>query len=99
MNLSGGGKLIENRVWINGTIRRWIVNKYVSNLNPDGTQALDDNTLKNYSGKIVAQVTTNNKVPPATSGTTRSAAIVVTAPTVSPTSPRSTRSTRCRRRS
>jgi hypothetical protein len=62
MNLSGGGKLIENRVWINGTIRRWIVNKYVSNLNPDGTQALDDNTLKNYSGKIVAQVTTNNKV-------------------------------------
>ncbi len=62
MNLSGGGKLIENRVWINGTIRRWIVNKYVSNLNPDGTQALDDNTLKNYSGKIVAQLTTNNKV-------------------------------------
>ena len=62
MNLSGGGKLIENRVWINGTIRRWIVNKYVSNLNPDGSQAIDDNTLKNYSGKIVAQVTTNNKV-------------------------------------
>ena len=61
-NLSGGGKLIENRVWVNGTIRRWIVNKYVSNLNPDGTQAIDDNTLKNYSGKIVAQVTTNNKV-------------------------------------
>jgi hypothetical protein len=61
-NLSGGGKLIENRVWVNGTIRRWIVNKLVSNLNPDGTQALDDNTLKNYSGKIVAQVTTNNKV-------------------------------------
>src|SRR5918993_419063 len=61
-NFSGGGKLIENRVWVNGTIRRWIVNKLVSNLNPDGTQALDDNTLKNYSGKIVAQVTTNNKV-------------------------------------
>ena len=61
-NLSGGGKLIENRVWVNGTIRRWIVNKLVSNLNPDGTQALDDNTLKNYSGKIVAQLTTNNKL-------------------------------------
>ena len=61
-NLSGGGKLVENRVWVNGTIRRWIVNKLVSNLNPDGTQALDDNTLKNYSGKIVAQLTTNNKI-------------------------------------
>jgi hypothetical protein len=62
MNLSGGGAIVQNRVWVNGTVRRWIVNKLVSNLNPDGTQALDDNTLKNYSGKVVAQVTTNNKV-------------------------------------
>jgi hypothetical protein len=61
-NLSGGGAVVQNRVWVNGTIRRWIVNKLVSNLNPDGTQALDDNTLKNYSGKVVAQLTTNNKV-------------------------------------
>ena len=62
MNLSGGGAIVQNRVWVNGTVRRWIVNKLVSNLNPDGTQALDDNTLKNYSGKVVAQLTTNNKV-------------------------------------
>ena len=62
MNLSGGGAILQNRVWVNGTVRRWIVNKLVSNLNPDGTQALDDNTLKNYSGKVVAQVTTNNKL-------------------------------------
>lgn len=62
MNLSGGGAIVQNRVWVNGTVRRWVVNKFVSNLNPDGTQAIDDNTLKNYSGKVVAQLTTNNKI-------------------------------------
>ena len=60
-NLSGGGALVQNRVWVNGTIRRWIVNKLVNAKNADGSQALDDNTLKNYSGKIVSQLTTNNK--------------------------------------
>ena len=54
-NLSGGGALVQNRVWVNGTIRRWIVNKLVNARNADGSQALDDNTLKNYSGKVVAQ--------------------------------------------
>jgi hypothetical protein len=61
-NLSGGGALVQNRVWVNGTIRRWIVNKLVNARNADGSQALDDNTLKNYSGKLVAQLTTNNKI-------------------------------------
>src|SRR5687768_8292309 len=60
-NLSGGGALVQNRVWVNGTIRRWIVNKLVNARNADGSQALDDNTLKNYSGKVVSQLTTNNK--------------------------------------
>ena len=57
-NLNGGGAIIQNRMWVNGTVRRWIVNKLVSAKNPDGSQALDDNTLKNYSGKIVTQITT-----------------------------------------
>jgi hypothetical protein len=59
--LSGGGALVQNRVWVNGTIRRWIVNKLVNARNADGSQALDDNDLKNYSGKLVTQLTTNNK--------------------------------------
>jgi hypothetical protein len=62
LNISGGGALKQNKVWVNGTYRKWVVNKLVNALNPDGTQALDDNDLKNYSGKIVAQVTTNNKL-------------------------------------
>ena len=27
VNLSGGGALVQNRLWVNGTIRRWVVNK------------------------------------------------------------------------
>src|SRR6188508_2468723 len=61
-NLSGGGALVQNRVWVNGTIRKWVVNKLVNAKNADGSQALDDNDLKNYSGKVVTQLTTNNKV-------------------------------------
>ena len=62
LNLSGGGALVQNKLWINGTIRKWVVNKLVSAKNDNGSQALDDNDLKNYSGKIVGQVTTNNKL-------------------------------------
>src|SRR5688572_13146946 len=61
-NLSGGGAIVQNRVWVNGTIRKWVVNKLVSAKNLDGSQALDDNDLKNYSGKVVTQLTTNNKI-------------------------------------
>jgi hypothetical protein len=61
-NFSGGGALIQNKMWINGTVRKWVVNKLVNAKNDDGSQALDDNDLKNYSGKLVTQLTTNNKV-------------------------------------
>lgn len=60
-NLSGGGRLVKDRVWVNGTYRKWVVNKLVNARNPDGSQALDDNDLKNYSGKLVAQISPNNK--------------------------------------
>src|SRR6266851_1592039 len=43
LNVSGGGALLENRLWVNGTIRKWQVNKLVNAKNLDGTQALDDN--------------------------------------------------------
>ena len=50
-NLAGGGALVKDRLWVNGSVRRWIVNKLVNAKNDDGTQAIDDNTLKNYSGQ------------------------------------------------
>ena len=62
LNLAGGGAIIQNRMWVNGTIRKWVVNKFVNARNSDGTQALDDNDLKNFSGKVVTQLTTNNKL-------------------------------------
>jgi hypothetical protein len=62
LNLSGGGAIVQNKVWANGTVRKWVVNKLVSAKNEDGSQALDDNDLKNYSGKIVASLTSNNKL-------------------------------------
>jgi hypothetical protein len=62
VNLSGGGRIVRDKVWFNGTYRRWIVNKLTNTRNLDGTQALDDNTLKNYSGKVVAAVSPDHKV-------------------------------------
>ena len=61
-NVSGGGAILQNKLWVSGTIRKWVVNKLVNATNPDGSQALDDNDLKNYSGKAVAQITANQKL-------------------------------------
>jgi hypothetical protein len=56
-NVSGGGALLKDKLWINGSYRKWVVNK--DNLiarNPDGTPTLDDNDLKNYMVKGQYQV-------------------------------------------
>lgn len=62
LNLSGGGALVQNRVWVNGTYRKWVVNKLVNARNVDGSQALDDNDLVNYSGKGTVSLTPNQKI-------------------------------------
>ncbi len=61
-NVAGGGALVQDRLWVNGAYRRWVVDKLVSAKNLDGTQAIDDNTLKNYSGKGVFSIDSNQKV-------------------------------------
>ncbi len=61
-NASGGGALLNNRLWVNGTYRKWVVNKLVNARNSDGSQALDDNDLKNYSGKATGSISANHKV-------------------------------------
>ncbi len=62
LNVAGGGALVQDRLWVNGAVRRWIINKLVNARNDDGTQAVDDNTLKNYSGKAVFSASSNQKV-------------------------------------
>jgi len=61
-NLAGGGALVQDRLWVNGSFRRWVVDKLVSAKNIDGTQAIDDNTLRNYSGKAVYSVDQKQKL-------------------------------------
>jgi hypothetical protein len=61
-NIAGGGAIVKDRLWVNGSIRRWIVDKLVAAKNPDGTQAIDDNVLKNYSGKAVFSASSNQKL-------------------------------------
>jgi len=62
LNFSGGGSLVQDRLWVNGAVRRWIINKLVNAKNDDGAQAVDDNTLKNYSGKAVFSASSNQKM-------------------------------------
>jgi hypothetical protein len=62
LNLAGGGALAQDRIWVNGSVRRWLVDKLVSARNVDRTQAIDDNTLKNYFGKAVFSLTPNQKL-------------------------------------
>ena len=61
-NVAGGGALVKDRLWVNGSVRRWLVDKLVAAKNPDGTQAIDDNVLKNYSGKGVFSASSNQKI-------------------------------------
>ena len=61
-NIAGGGAVVKDRLWVNGSMRRWIVDKLVAAKNPDGTQAIDDNVLKNYSGKGVFSAASNQKL-------------------------------------
>ena len=62
LNVAGGGALMKDRLWVNGSVRRWIINKLVNAKNDDGTQAIDDNTLRNYSGKAVFSVNSQQKL-------------------------------------
>jgi hypothetical protein len=60
-NIAGGGAIVKDKLWVNGSIRRWIVDKLVAARNSNGTQAIDDNTLKNYSAKGVYAASSNQK--------------------------------------
>ncbi|MGE5246195.1 MAG: TonB-dependent receptor [Betaproteobacteria bacterium] len=61
-NIGGGGAIVQDKVWVTGSLRRWLVNQTTNARNADGSRAIDDNTLKNYSGKAVWQATQQQKV-------------------------------------
>ena len=63
LNLSGGGPLVKDKLWFNGAVRSWSVNRLTLGArNPDGTPATDDNRIRNYSGKLVWQLAPAHKL-------------------------------------
>lgn len=60
-NIGGGGAIVD-RVWVTGTMRRWVVDRMTSAKNPDGSRAIDDNTMTNYYAKAVWQATKTQKL-------------------------------------
>ncbi len=63
VNASVGGPILKNRMWFLGSVRRERVDRLVANtFNVDGTQAIDDQGLTNYSGSITYQVSKANRL-------------------------------------
>ena len=57
-----GGPIKRDKLWFFGASRRWLLDQFqIGALNPDGSQAIDDNLITNYMGKLTAQVTANNR--------------------------------------
>ena len=62
-NLSLGGALVKDRLWFNGAYRDWGVDRLTLGArNPDGSPALDDNRIYNYSGKLVWQISDTQRL-------------------------------------
>jgi hypothetical protein len=61
-NLAGGGPVIRDRLWINGSYRNWRTDKLTLVRNPDNTRAIDDNLIWNLSGKALWQFAESQKV-------------------------------------
>jgi hypothetical protein len=57
-----GGPIKRDKAWFFGAIRRWRLDQFqVGARNADGSQAIDDNRIENYMGKVTAQVAGNTK--------------------------------------
>ncbi|MGH9349596.1 MAG: carboxypeptidase regulatory-like domain-containing protein [Vicinamibacterales bacterium] len=57
-----GGPIKRDRAWFFGAVRRWRLDQFqIGALNPDGSQAIDDNRIENYMGKATAQVADSTK--------------------------------------
>jgi hypothetical protein len=57
-----GGPIKRDRVWFFGATRRWRLDQFqIGATNPDGSQAIDDNRIENYMGKVTAQVAANTR--------------------------------------
>lgn len=52
-----GGPIRRDRAWFFGALRWWRLDQYqIGALNPDGTQGIDDNRIRNFMGKVTYQL-------------------------------------------
>jgi hypothetical protein len=57
-----GGPIRQDKAWFFGAIRWWRLDQFqIGALNADGTQAIDDNRIRNFMGKATWQVRPNAK--------------------------------------
>ena len=69
---------MRDRLWFFVSGRNNAYNNYVANaFNPDGSRAVDDNTVKSFPGRITGQATRTTGSPCCSTGPTRFAVTVV----------------------
>jgi len=55
-----GGPIKQDKAWFFGAMRWWRLDQFqVGAINPDGSQAIDDNRIRNFMGKVTYQATPN----------------------------------------
>ncbi len=48
-----GGPILRDKLWFFGALRWWRLDQYqIGALNPDGSQAIDDNRIRNFMGRL-----------------------------------------------
>lgn len=62
-NATAAGPIAKDKIWFFGSYRRWRVDKrLLAVFNSDGSTAIDDNLIWNWSGKLTAQLSPNHKL-------------------------------------
>jgi len=57
-----GGPVKKDKAWFFGAVRRWRLDQLqIGATNPDGSQAIDDNLIRNVMGKFTAQATASTR--------------------------------------
>jgi hypothetical protein len=57
-----GGPIRRDRAWFFGALRWWRLDQYqIGALNPDGSQGIDDNRIRNFMGKATYQASQNTR--------------------------------------
>ena len=63
VNAGVGGPIVRDRLWFYGSLRNWAYNNRVAGIFlPNGEQAVDDNLVEAYTGRLTLQATPRNKL-------------------------------------